>query len=413
MVETRRLKRLVEEAMSVVDLPPEDHLVLALSGGADSAALGYLLREAGRRFRCCHVHHGRPASDRLAEAASAVARKLGCDLEMSRLDLGSGHLDEGRARNARYLALHSSLAAGEVLLTAHTRDDQAETVLLNLLRGTGSAGLAGIPHRVGPLARPLLAVTRSQTRELATLAGLAFVDDPANSDPAHRRNLVRLELLPTLSSRFNPRLSQALARTAAHLAADEAWLGEEAARVPILEREDEVAVPVGALAAVARPIADRVLRACMIAIRPPYPGTSSELERVRRVGQGLSAGTVLGGGISVERRGPLLVFTRVGTPEAPAGPVRLGPGVQVVAGLRLEVDQFDEVCRVAPIGPWRALFPSGIELTAAADATGRVTIAADGVPAWQPGVRRLPVAWYRPGTRGYLSLLAMEESRWT
>ncbi|HWL48369.1 MAG TPA: tRNA lysidine(34) synthetase TilS, partial [Acidimicrobiia bacterium] len=205
MVETRRLKELTGRSGDLLRLPT-GNLVVALSGGADSAALAYLIHHQGRDVRAVHVNHGLPASDRLEEAARAVARIVGIALEVVRIEVPPGASIEGQARKARYEALLAALQPGETLLTAHTRDDQAETVLMSLLRGAGSAGLAGIPTRIGSVARPMLALTRSDTRELAGLAGLPFYDDPSNLDRGLRRNALRLEVIPDLAARFNPRL---------------------------------------------------------------------------------------------------------------------------------------------------------------------------------------------------------------
>ncbi len=412
MVETRRLKELRRRSGDLLQLPTGD-LVVALSGGADSATLAYLIRHLGRDLRAVHAHHGLPASDRLEEGARAVAAASGVGLEVVQIEIPPGASIEGMARKARYSALLSALRPGEVLLTAHTLDDQAETVLMSLLRGAGPTGLAGIPPRTGSVARPMLAVRRSDTRELAGLAGLPFYDDPSNLDRSHRRNTLRLEVLPDLAARFNPRLADSLARSAALVRSDEAYLQDEAAAVPVVEAGTSLSIPLGALFAVGRPVADRALRRCLSRMRPPYGGTADEMADVWSVANRARPSVILGGELEVIHDGPLLVFR----PVEVSGPARtrvdLEVGANNVGSFRIDVERVDRVCRVAPIGAWSAVFPPDVMLAARVDTDGRLVVAADDETAWLPGQRRLPVAWYVPGTSGYLSVFAREESGWT
>jgi hypothetical protein len=325
----------------------------------------------------------------------------------------AGPSPEGQARRVRYQALLSALDPGEWLLTAHTLDDQAETVLLNLLRGGGAAGLAGIPRRSPPVARPLLEASRSETRELAALAGLPFFDDPANLDPANRRNVIRLDVLPDLSSRFNPRLAESLARAAALIGGDDELLAAEAGAIAILARGSSLAIPIGALHAVPRPVADRALRRCLARVRPPYSGTAGELTRIRAVASRGRESVTLEGGIVVAVEGPLLVFRRTGDSRHRSAPVDLEVGANTIDGFEVGVDRVDRVCRVAPLGTWSAIFAPGASLRGVVDEKGRLVVEADGEVAWVAGERRLAVAWYQPGTSGYLSVFAREESGWT
>ena len=316
MVETRRLKELRGRSADLLRLPDGD-LVVALSGGADSATLAYLVRRMGREVRALHVDHGLPASDRLAAAAQSVAGVVGLGLEVQEIEIPSGASIEGQARKGRYAALSGALQPGETLLTAHTLDDQAETVLMGLLRGAGPTGLAGIPPRTGSVARPMLAVTRSDARELAGLAGLPFYDDPSNLDRALRRNVLRLEVIPDLAARFNPRLVESLARSADLVRSDETHLQHEAASVPVIEAGGSFSLPLGALFAVPRPVADRALRRCLSRMRPPYGGTADEMEAVWAVARRGRPSVVLGGGLVVAHEGPMLVFRPVATSPSP------------------------------------------------------------------------------------------------
>ncbi len=412
MVETRRLKELRGRSTELLRLPDGD-LVVALSGGADSATLAYLIRRLGRDVRAVHVDHRLPASDRLAEAAHSVAAVVGIGLDVERIEIPSGPSMEGQARKARYAALSGALQTGETLLTAHTLDDQAETVLMGLLRGAGPNGLAGIPPRTGSVVRPMLAVTRSDTRELAGLAGLPFHDDPSNLDPGLRRNALRLEVIPELAARFNPRLVESLARSADLVRSDETYLQHEAASVPVVDAGASLSLPLGALFAVPRPVADRALRRCLSRVRPPYGGTADEMEAVWAVARRGRPSVVLGGGLVVAYEGPMLVFRPVARSPSSQTRVDLEVGANAVGPFRIVVDRVDRACRVAPIGLWSAVFPHDVTLAARVDDAGRLVVTANEETAWLPGERRLPVAWYEPGASGYLSVFAREESGWT
>lgn len=412
MVETRRLTELESRLNDLLELPDGD-LAVALSGGADSAALAYLLTNHGRAIRAVHVNHSLPHSPRLEEAARAVASTIGAELDVLTIEIPPGASAEGQARGARYSALLDWLAPGESLLTAHTLDDQAETVLMNLLRGSGPTGLAGIPPSSGSVTRPMLGVTRSETRELSGLAGLPYFDDPTNLDRGFRRNAIRLEVIPALSARFNPRLIETLARSAALIRSDDMFLQDEAASVPLLADESLVAVSLGALFAVPRPVADRVLRGCLARIRPPHGGTGSELAEIWAVAARTRKSTVLAGGLEVAHEGPMLVFASrdEGTPVVKR--VDLEVGTHSLGRFEVFVEHVDGVCRAAPTGSWSAIFHPDARLEGRIDEAGRLVVEANDETAWVAGERRLSVAWYQPGTSGYLSVFAKEESGWT
>jgi tRNA(Ile)-lysidine synthetase-like protein len=214
---------------------PGDGVAVAVSGGADSLALLHALRAlAGpRRWRLAvvTVDHGmRPGSAADAAFVADHAKAIGLPARVCTLTPGdlARHRPagpEGAARAARYGALWP--AADELgcpwLATGHTLDDQAETVLLQLLRGAGPDGLAAMAVRTGRLLRPLLGVRRTETRSCCAAAGLAWREDPTNAGDGPLRNRVRHHLLPLLEE-LRPGATQTLARTAA-LAADERdWL---------------------------------------------------------------------------------------------------------------------------------------------------------------------------------------------
>lgn len=404
MVGTRRLEQLLDGVEDRLRLPQGPALV-GLSGGADSAALAYLCLRLGRDVGALHVNHGLLHSPLMERAASAVAAALDLDLEIITVEVPKGPSPEGQARRARYGVFAE---VEDNILTAHTRDDDVETVLFNLVRGTGPRGLAGIPYyRADNVYRPMLAVARSETREIASLAGLPFVDDPMNEEPGLARNIVRRRVIPMLSE-LNPRVSDSITRMSAAIAGDNEYLDEEAARVQILQGESSVAVAVGELVAVARPIADRVLKRMLAATVGGGGPTSERVQTLWAVARGEIASHQVGSGFVARREGALVVISP--SLDGPVTqPVALTPGAHRVGDLEYDVVAGRGQCRVLPLSRWGAVFASGSELMASPDGT----VFADGEPAWVPGEKRLPVAWYLPGADGYLSVFANEVTGWT
>lgn len=211
-------------------------IVLAFSGGLDSTVLLHLLSHLHKQDRLAlltavHVHHGlHPQADRWAEHAQEACRKLGIPLIVERIQIQPrGEGIESAARKARYLALARHLEQGGVLVTAHHRDDQAETFLLQLMRGAGVRGLASMPV-MAPFAggwhlRPLLEIGREKLRSYALKHGLRWIEDPSNADPRHARNLVRHRLFPVLHTHW-PQAEATLARAARRMAVTEELLGD-------------------------------------------------------------------------------------------------------------------------------------------------------------------------------------------
>jgi tRNA(Ile)-lysidine synthase len=186
--------------------------LVAYSGGPDSTVLADACAAAGDVV-LLHVHHGAAASDATHAHAEAWARARGLELRVARVDVGDGASWEARARAARYRALVELAVTGEPVLTAHTASDQAETVLLQMVRGTGPAGLAGVARRRGPFLRPLLAVCRDDICAYVEAAGLDVWHDPMNTDDRFTRVRVRRDLIPMLRG-VNPKIEAALGRLA-------------------------------------------------------------------------------------------------------------------------------------------------------------------------------------------------------
>jgi len=240
-------------ALKGTPLGDGDRVLVALSGGGDSAGLLALLRSALPRpaltLGAVHVHHNLRGAeaDRDASLAKALAECTGVEFRLVRLRSRPprGTSLEAWAREARYEALERLRKAGhwDWIVTAHTLDDQAETLLLRIARGTGLDGLAGILPRRGPLVRPALEMTSAQLEEAARLCGLPWVEDSSNADRRFLRSRVRHDLLPALESAL-PGFTLHLAALARH-----AQLAAGARAVPAVAVRDSgtVYLPLGAL----------------------------------------------------------------------------------------------------------------------------------------------------------------------
>ncbi len=198
-------------------LADEGPVLVALSGGLDSVVLLDVAIEClgQNRVVAAHVDHAvRAGSERDALRVGAIARDLGVEFQVTRLPEGPS--DEHRLREARYLALEEIRAHrnASAILVAHTEDDQAETVLLDLIRGGGGPALRGMPKVKGRVVRPFLEIARAEVHERARARRLAFVEDESNREPRYLRNRIRKELLPLLESRYRPKLARRLARRA-------------------------------------------------------------------------------------------------------------------------------------------------------------------------------------------------------
>lgn len=279
-------------------------VIVACSGGADSVALLVLAVDAGLDPVAVHVDHGlRPGSAGEAEHVRALASTLGAGCACARVTVVPGPNLEARARDARYAALDAARRehGAEVVLVGHTADDQAETVLLNVLRGAAASGLGGMARRHGRVVRPLLALRRSDTRELCVARELMVLDDPMNHDRAFRRVAIRRDVLPLLSTLADRDLVPVLARQAELLRADSEYLDELAA----LAWPADGGPGAKALAALRVPLARRAVRQWL----GPPPPSMADVERVLAVASGDARATELSGGRAVRRSAGLLVLT--------------------------------------------------------------------------------------------------------
>ena len=264
--------------------PSGSALTCGVSGGADSLALLALATEAGCRVTAVHVDHGlRPGSAAEADVVAEAAERFGARFDSVRLELVDGPNLEERARTARHRALGANAATG------HTADDQAETVLANLLRGAGVDGLAGM--RAGAR-HPILALRRSETVALCAQLGLVTVIDPSNQDRRFLRNRIRHELLPLCSSLAGRDLVPVLARQAELLAGDADVL---AALSELVDPTDGRAV-----ADAPEPVARRAVRSWLRG-DGEHPPSSAAVERVLAVARGHARAAELPGGRRVGR----------------------------------------------------------------------------------------------------------------
>ena len=266
--------------------PPATALTCGVSGGADSLALLVLATQAGCQVTAVHVDHGlRPGSGAEADVVAQAAERFGAAFESVSIELVDGPNLEARARAARHRALGPDAATG------HTADDQAETVLANLLRGAGVDGLAGM--RSGSR-HPILALRRSETIALCDRLGLEPVVDLSNDDPRFLRNRIRGELLPLCSALAGRDLVPVLARQAELLAGE----------ADVLDALSQLVEPADAraLADTPEPVGRRAVRSWLRG-DAEHPPSLAAVERVLDVARGRARATELPGGVRVSRSG--------------------------------------------------------------------------------------------------------------
>lgn len=327
----------VEKALRESGVAPGHRLLAAVSGGVDSMvlldALVCLRERLGIRVHVAHVHHGlrgRAADDDAAFVTAEAARR-GLGVSIARLhpaERRSGESTQAWARAARYRhldAIAERMGASHIAV-AHTQDDQAETVLLNLLRGTGPRGLAGIPRTRRRILRPLLQVPRAEVEAYASRRQVEFRTDASNASDIYRRNRVRHHLLPLLAKEYNPRIIESLASLAGLMREDEGALAALADRLLVESGrvvDRGLSLDVATLAAAPPSVVRRTFHgAFQQASQAAQSLTRRHLDALRRL---LSGGGVvrLPGGLVGQRAGKEI---RIGRPAAePLTPGAVAP----------------------------------------------------------------------------------------
>lgn len=310
-----------------------DHVLVALSGGPDSVALLRLLTllgpEYGLRLTAAHLNHGLRGAE--ARREEAFVRNLCADrgveclfktVDLRALAKGRGmSLEEiGREERYRFLDEAAGRCGAGKIATGHHRDDQAETVLINLLRGSGPEGLKGIPPlRDGRIIRPLLQVERREILEFLAAEGLAYMMDSSNQSRLFLRNRIRHELIPELVRRYNPRIVAALSRTADIVRREDDFLRQVVRDLlgqwGVLPGAAEKRIPLATLLMLHEALQRRLIKAVLESLAPPgYAIAYRHIEAVvsfARRRHGRRASLDLPGLIRVEKDGEFLAMGRV------------------------------------------------------------------------------------------------------
>ncbi|MBV9312480.1 MAG: tRNA lysidine(34) synthetase TilS [Pseudonocardia sp.] len=321
-VTVAEVRTAVRRGLCEIDCRPGTPLLVACSGGADSLALAAAAAQLSSRWpvSAAVVDHGlQEGSAQRAEATAEVLAGLGLPAQVLRVCVtGAGGI-EAAARRARYAALRSARPSQRSpVLLGHTLDDQAETVLLGLGRGSGPRSIAGMARYDPPWLRPLLGLRRADTRAACAAQGIEIWDDPHNSDPRFTRVRLRHEVLPLLEDVLAGGVASALARTAAQLAEDCAALDgmAEQARAQVEVEPGHPTHPeldACALAEHCAPVRRRVLRSWLL------EGGVRELSDARLrladdlLGRWRGQGAIaMAGGLELARRHGRLVLRRPG-----------------------------------------------------------------------------------------------------
>jgi tRNA(Ile)-lysidine synthase len=294
--------------------------LVALSGGPDSLALAaataFEASRAGIPAGAVIIDHRlQNGSADVAARAAQQARDLGLDPVIVRsVEVGTVGGPEAAARDARYAALAEALAevGAERVLLGHTLDDQAETVLLGLARGSGGGSLKGMSFSQGIFVRPLLDIRRATTVQFCRDSGLEPWLDPHNDDERFSRVRVRDTVLPVLERELGPGIAEALARTAAHLREDTEALdhfAEEIVEELAEHAEAGISLPVRALAANPAALRQRIIRLAAVAEFGVSLSRAQTIEVARLVTDWHGQGALDLPGIKVERQGGLLIFS--------------------------------------------------------------------------------------------------------
>lgn len=321
-------QRVLQSIEREVLIPAGARVLVACSGGGDSVALGDLLCDLALRggwsvAGLLHVnHHLRgAAADEDEQFCRDLARDLGVSIMVERVDVAARARAERTSIEAaghrvRYELFERIVQEGaaDLVATAHTRDDQGETVLLRLIRGAGPDGLAGIRPRIGPVVRPLLDIRRAELRDYLQQRGLSHREDPTNQDERILRNRVRHRLIPFLAEHFSPAITDALVRSAAIARGDAEWIDHAvnaAAEKIVEDMEGRLDVDAARLVAEPLALARRIARQVLERAGERRVGFD-HVERFRQLADadGTVPATADFPGCRVERHGTALRLTR-------------------------------------------------------------------------------------------------------
>jgi tRNA(Ile)-lysidine synthase len=283
----KTVKNTIENASM---LAQGDHLLIAVSGGPDSVALMQVLILLSSQYQLhlttAHLNHGLRGAE--AKGEEEFVRRLCTEkgmacicktVDIRTLQIGSGRSLEEICREERYRFLNEAAetCGAQKIATGHHRDDQAETVLINLLRGSGLEGLKGIaPVRDGRIVRPLLNVSKEEILEFLNRQGLAYMVDSSNLDPVFLRNRIRNDLIPDLTTRYNPRIVAGLCRMAEIIRREDDYLQtavrHNLRRWGIIPGKEETLLPLNAFQGLHEAIQGRIIKTLLEAAVPSGNG---------------------------------------------------------------------------------------------------------------------------------------------
>ncbi|MCC6502398.1 MAG: tRNA lysidine(34) synthetase TilS [Deltaproteobacteria bacterium] len=348
-------------------------VVAAVSGGADSVVMLHLLielsEELGLKVIVAHMDHGLRGreSKRDHDFVKALAQKCGLEFTSVRLEKGAlkgtGASAQEAARLKRYAFLEKSAAKYKAQRVAlgHTADDQAETVLMRLLKGSSLSGLSGIPPKRGIFIRPLISSSRSSIEEYAKARSISFVTDSSNLTTKYLRNSVRLELIPYLEKKYNPSVKEALARTSSVLSNDDDFIEKAADRAfasALIEKNSlSLIFDRARLLRAHRALSARIFLKAIHSLGAEAGAASSHVEAFFGILKGKSpnASISLPCGLHARREYKRLIVSREAPPGGIHGVFLKIPGMTVIEGsgaIRAEIKRPPKKFKTGPQVAW-------------------------------------------------------------